>query len=297
MRIGAKKDSAFSESRPATAAWVTILALTITGCFKEPLEFKEVKRIDEKVTGPELHTFLEVVKQLPDEKLPELPPVFIPPPQWDRSRTLSVSDLVAEEESLIEERTSVDYVAKQLRRRRSLLRVLRRAEITPEQFVGLSLAIGVAASRTALRDDQDLDPIIKKGEIELEKLRGDDRPFSELTLEEMHSVLQRAMWITRINRAKRLKQVPPENIALVEDHSDALQGVFPPQFTANALDAVADLLDERGLPFEELPESGSDAQIEWDPAQAFRGTDRPDPKFRTKDIMVETVVPLFEPQG
>ena len=59
-----------------------------------------------------------------------------------------------------------------------------------------------------------------------------------------------------------------------------LEPIFPGEFTSNPLDAVVDLLEEQGLPFEELAESGSDDQIEWNADEAEFGTDKPDKEFQ-----------------
>lgn len=56
--------------------------------------------------------------------------------------------------------------------------------------------------------------------------------------------------------------MPPENITLVRKRWKNLAKIFSAPFTENPLDAVADLLEERGLPFEELFEIGTDAEIE-----------------------------------
>ncbi len=72
-----------------------------------------------------------------------MPPVFAPPPEWNQARTLPVNELVNEESNLIEERLSSEFLARQLQRNQPLQRALRSEQMTPTQFVGLSLAIGV----------------------------------------------------------------------------------------------------------------------------------------------------------
>ena len=266
-----------------TAFWLLILLflhLLLAGCADAPLEFTEVKRISEKVTDADLNTFLRIVNSLPDEKLPEFPSVFAPPPDWDQGRTFEVSELVEREIKMLAGRSDVEKLGTHLQKNRRLQRALRREQLTPAQFAGLSLAIGVAISRSTLRDDQDLDKIIEEGERKIDELKQDMKSFHLHSPEGQHRVLQQAAWITRIDRAKRLKLVPPENyIDLVQKHGEKLAAIFPDEFTANPLDAVADRLEERGTPFEELAESGSDTEIEWNEADAIVGKDPPDPKF------------------
>jgi hypothetical protein len=259
---------------------LTCCCFVAFGCGDETLDYSEVKRIKEKVTESELQSFLRIIEALPEKKLPKFPTVFAPPPDWKTSRTLPVKQLIQEEAKLIDERWNEESLARNMQRKRKLQRLLRRERMTSEQFIGLSLTIGVALSRNTLRDNQNLKAILKKGDKALEPLRHDDRPFASLTPEETHSVLQQSVWVTRIDRAERLSQVPPENIALVRKHWEKLAKIFPAPFTENPLDAVADLLEERGLPFEELFESGADAEIEWIDHQALIGHDTPDTEFQ-----------------
>jgi len=237
----------------------------LAGCADESLQFTEVKRISEKVTESELQTFLRIINLLTDKKLPDSVSIFAPPPDWNLSRTLSVSKLVNEEIKLIRERSSVEKLAEHLQKNRRLQRALRREKLTPEQFVGLSLAIGVAIGRSTLRRDQDLDRIIQDGEKSIKSLETTYKDsFNQYKDEDKHRILRQAVWITRKDRAQQLKEVPPENyIDLVQRHGDVLKDIFPPEFTSNPLDAVADLLEEQGIPFQELDEERADDKIDW----------------------------------
>ena len=172
--------------------------------------------------------------------------------------------------SLLVERTSVEWMAAGLRPHTALERALRREQMTVDQFVGLSLAVGIALAHGAVADDDGLDRIIERGAKELQTLRDDERLFSELSRDSRHIVRTKAVWITRLDRASRLGRVPPENAALVEKYRERLEPMFPPEFLSNPLVAVADRLEERGVPFEELPETGSDAHIPWDAAKLIR---------------------------
>jgi len=246
------------------------------GCTGESLQHVHPKRADEKVTLSEYHDFLRVIESLPDGKLPEFPSVYAPPPEWRASRTLEIKELVREESNAIENRWDKELLARHLRRRRRLMRALRRERMEAEQFVGLALSIGIALGRDALREDQDLKKIITNGNAKIAEMEEDTRRFSELNPEDLHSVLQKAVWITRVDRAERLLLVPPENVSLVREHREQLEKIFPEDYTANPLDPVADLKVDQGLPFEELAESGFDDRIEWDIDDAIVGADTPD---------------------
>jgi len=251
--------------------------LAVSGCGGSSLEYREVRRIDEKITQTELNGFLRVVNRLPGHKLPKWPSVFPPPPNWSRGRTLPVSQLVDEARSELANRWSVEWIARRLGKNRRLQHALRRERMTTEQFVGLTLALGVALSRDTLHAHQDLDRILAKGKDVIAQLKRDShRRFAELNDQDRYTVLVRAIWISRVDRAAHLKLVPPENLALVREHAKTLVAVFPPEFMTNPFDSIVDRMESDGLPFEETSGSGRDDRIVWRPDRALIGHDRPD---------------------
>ncbi|HUG90424.1 MAG TPA: hypothetical protein VML55_06305 [Planctomycetaceae bacterium] len=247
------------------------------GCGSDRLDYIEVKDIDERLTDDEVQTFVRIVEGLPERKLPPLPPVFATPPEWAPSRTLPVNELLAEEQKTIDERWDVGRLAERLERLRRLGRLLKQERLTREQFVGLSLTIGMALSRGTLRAEQDLDEVIERGKQAIERLSRNTRSFAAHPPEGQYYVLSQAAWLARIDRAEHLKRVPLENVALLERHREVLAGVFAAEFTTNPLDPLADPLDEWGIPFEELPDTGRDDELTWDPAEAIIGRDRLQP--------------------
>lgn len=276
-------DTAVRFRRYAAAHVVLIgLCAAVAGCGVDQLEYTEFKRIDEKVTEAELEQFLRVIDSLPDKKLPKIDQVFAPLPSWSPARTLPVNDLADEEQKLLDQRWSVEAISRKLKQDRVLQRALRREQMTLEQFVGMSLTLGAALAKSMLRDQQNLDRIIASGRAEIGILRKDKRSFSKLNRETQHTILRRAGYLTRVDRARRLKEVPPENIALVRKHVEKLTTIFPGDVTTNPLDAVADLLEERGMPFEEMKPSGFDVDITWDSENAKIGVDSPDPVISEK---------------
>jgi hypothetical protein len=251
--------------------------LALPGCADEQVEYVEVKDIDERLTDEELESFIRIIEALPDQKLPPLPPVFAEPSEWAPSRTLPVNELLAEERKLVDERWNVETLARRLERNRRLARLLQKERLTTEQFVGLTLTIGLALSRGTLRDDQDLDDIRDRGREAIERLNRNTRSFAAHTPEGRHYVLSQAAWLARLDRAEHLQLVPRENVELIAPRREKLAGMFPPEYTANPLDAIADPLEEWGTPFEELAESGRDDELTWDRADALIGTDRLEP--------------------
>lgn len=256
---------------------VTVLAAAtvLSGCADPTLTFTEVKRLSEGITPSELRTFFEIVEHLPEQKLPPFPDLYLPLPDWNSERTLPISDLVDAEQLSLAERWGTQQLVDALPQSRRLDRWLLRKRMTREQFVGLTLAIGAAVSRSTVRENQNLAAIISKGESVVSKLRSRSEPFNTLSPEAMHNVLHEAAWITRHDRARRLLEVPEKNVKLVLEYSEELVKLFPDELTRNPFDDIADRLDEQGIPFEELPGNDSFDALSWDPEDAIVGRDDP----------------------
>jgi hypothetical protein len=257
------------------AALLCVLALLAAGCGPQTQKYLEPRDIGDKVTDADLDAFLQVVNDLPDKKLPEMPVLFKKPPSWDEQRTLPVNELVREETDELEKLWTDDNLIRHLAKDRALKKALRQ-RLTLPQFVGLVKTIGIALTRNAVRPDQNLHKIIEQGKKRLEALRVQTRRYNQLKPDERHVVLTTAVWITRMDRARRLLQVPPENRALAHDHFDRLKTIFPPEFTANPFDSIADQIEELGMSFEEQRQTGLDAEIDWKESDALRGADPPD---------------------
>lgn len=247
---------------------IGVALLAVAGCGDSGITFREVKRVDERITHDELAVFWEIVDALPGQKLPSFQTPFLPPPQWSSHRTMPVNELVKEERRALEERWSPARMAKQFEHNRVLQRALRRAEMTPEQFAGFVLTIGCALNRTTLTEDQDLGRIQARGQIALRRIEKDDRLFSSLSDEGAYHVLQSAAWLPLLDRAQRLSQVPEENVELARQGIERLKQVFPEEFSTNPIAPFARVLNDSGVPFEEQAESGYDADVHWNPADS-----------------------------
>ncbi|MAT14943.1 MAG: hypothetical protein CMJ46_06705 [Planctomyces sp.] len=257
------------------------------GCQSQEPDYIEVKRVHEQLTANEVKSYLRIIYSLPSKKVPAFPAAYAPPADWERSRTLSVHDLVLEEEKLIENLWNEEVLVRQLSRNKPLLKRLKRERMTPQQFIGFTRAIGMAMSRASLRENQDLQKILEEGERVIQRLKDDHRSFSVLSEdneEDMHIVLQNAMWITRADRVARLMKVPPENVDLVKKYSRQLNEVFPDDFKRNPLDEVQDLLVEFGLPFEETELVGLDVDLSWEKSEARIGHDEPNDSSYSRDL-------------
>ncbi|QDT41201.1 hypothetical protein Pan241w_12610 [Gimesia alba] len=256
-----------------------LMSVLLVGCSENSLDYTELKQINEKVTESELKKYLKVIKLLPQNKIPTFPSVYAPAPAWSHIRSLPIEDLVNSEQNNLSQLWDIQRISDHFGiRNRTLKKALHRRDMSKDQFISFTLALGLAAGRTQLRPDQNLEEIIQKGEKIIHQLQLDKRPFSSLSLEEKHRTLHEAMWIARVNRAKQLIQVPPENINLVKNNWDELKEVLPPEFLKNPLGDLSDTLEERGIPFTINEEEDSDDLLEWTSMNAIIGTDEPDSK-------------------
>lgn len=271
---------------------LAVCCLSLSGCSETTLEYTEIKRPHEKITEEEFQTFLRIIDTLPDKKLPEFTPVYAPPPSWTDTRTLPVKDLVSEAEAELKDRWDVEWVSRQIKRDRNLQRTLRREKMTTDQFVGLFLAVGIAVNRNTIRENQDLNKIIQTGDENVKALKTITELYHKLNSENKHSLLKKAVWITRTDRARRLDEVPPENMEIAHAHQELLSQVFPSYFSRNPLDELTDRLDEFGIPFEEVAETGIDELRSWEKEKSIIGYDRPDSEFSPRSVPVKTETPL-----
>jgi len=257
------------------------VSLFNVGCSGKPLDYNEIKQINEKVTEAELKKYLKVIKLLPQQKTPTFPSVYAPAPTWSHIRSLPIEDLVNSEQINLAQQWDLQRISDHFGiRNRTLKKALLRREMSKEQFISYTLALGLAASRIQLRKEQDLNEVIEKGNKIIQKLQLEKRPFSSLSLEERHRTLYEAMWIARVNRAERLNQVPPENINLVRSNWDQIKEVLPPEFLKNPLDDLSDTLEERGTPFTIDEKEDSDELLQWATTDAIIGTDMPTPQSK-----------------
>jgi len=254
------------------ALWLCPL-VALPGCGDFELTYTEVRRVDEPLTDDELRAFLDIARHLPGGRLPQLPALFLPPPEWNPERTLPVQDLVESELLTLAERWEIESLARVIPNDRQTARRLRMWRMTRDQFLGLILSVSAAVGRSTIRENQNLLEVQQHGQEVVAVLRRDDRPFHALEPEIMHDVLHRAAWITRFDRSSRLVSVPESNVRLVKRHWDELMTVLPASVAVNPMDDVADRLGEMGIPFEELPGAESLDVLDWDSAAAIIGRD------------------------
>lgn len=239
------------------------LCLAVSGCEQPKQEYTEVKRLHERVTDAEWKAFVRVVDHLQDRQLPSFPKVFPPPPQWQEGRTALVTDLCKEELQRREECWDTARLALVFRRHKPLMRLLQRERMTAEQFAGLVLTIGAAMCRSDVPANIDLVQLADRSRRLVEELKNNhQQAFTTLSPETRFAVVLQAMWIPRLVRAEKLQQVPPENLSLVHRHLAWLEHAFPAEFLENPPEELRDLYEERGLPFDEMPDSGSDEDLD-----------------------------------
>ena len=249
--------------------WIIFWGCFVPGC--GATNFSEAANVDDKISAAEFDSFISIIDSLSEKKLPELPETLLPRPHWTQERTLPIQDLVRQEKDAIDERWSIEWMTSKMPKSQSLLRALRREEMTPEQFVGLTLAIGAALTADAVDKRINLEQLATEAEQYVAEIAADETAFHSLNDEKAHQVLVKASWISIEKRVATLMQVPPENITLVRKNRERLDEIFPEDLKQDPLAELTNLMQERGIPFDEMPESGSDEHLEWDRNKAVIG--------------------------
>ncbi len=254
-------------------AAIFCLAGVLSGCSEPEVIEAEPKRADDAITTGELESFLAIVDSLAEHRLPSMPTVMLPAPQWSRNRSLPVIELVKEDEKGRIERSSIDWLAAHCPQPRFLKRALRREKMTIEQFVGLYLALGISLSRDHVPADRDLEQILIRGKRAIAELKRDHQIFSSLAEDQAYFLQEESGWLAVVDRAARLKIVHPGNLALVRQHRERLAAVMPAEFMINPLQEFTTMLEDRGVPFQEPAGGESDDHIDWSRDQAIVGNE------------------------
>src|SRR5690349_6445611 len=66
--------------------------LMAIGCSDEPLASTDVKSYDQPISEDELLAYFAVLESLPDKKVPPLPPLYPPLPNWNTASSLPVGE-------------------------------------------------------------------------------------------------------------------------------------------------------------------------------------------------------------
>lgn len=250
---------------------VLILTILHAGCAEPQIEFHEVRQPSEVIRPREWLAVKQIIEQLPEPKLRQLPPTQPPLPQWQEARTLPVDELTSEERALLQSYSEPAHYQAYISRLPRINSLLQEAQLTREQFTGFLLSLSAAIRRTNLPEDFPVDDLIRRGDPAVKQLSGDNRLFASLSIEDRHRVLDDAVWLHRVYRAQRLQHIPDENLALVRKNWDWLKSVMPAEVFQPPFDDVVDLLETQGIPFVEGTGVDSDANIEWDQSDAIIG--------------------------
>jgi len=272
----------FSPRRPS-AGWAVVRVVAVAaillavGCAEDEIHFTEVRTPDQPVTDEEWTAFVRVVEAMPEPKLAPVASAAVPLPQWQDARTMPVYELAAEERLTLDNAWDAAQIARRFTGARGLARLLKREGMTIEQFTGLALTVGTAMRRAKVSEEFPWDELLRRGERTIAVLERDQRLFAGLPLDVRHHVLDEAVWLHRVDRAVRLRKVPGENVKLVKEHADWLAKNMPESFQKSPFEDVVDRVEELGVPFVELPETGHDDELEWNPADAHIGVKPPQP--------------------
>ena len=242
---------------------LTLGSVAAIGCTDPPIEFLEVQRPDEPLADSDIETLIRIASQLSDERLPSLPPHFLPPPQWDANRAATVATLAREELERLRESTRLSVLAGSNTRRPRLRYALEEEGLTDEQYASLLLAVGIAVQRSKVDPARDLAGYVEDGRRVLKRTADWNESYATLPPDVQVRALDEATWITRVDRAERLGQVPDANVSLVESRVAELANILPTEFLVDPLAEVADPLRDFGVPFRERADSGFDSELTW----------------------------------
>lgn len=235
----------------------------VSGCAEETIEFREVHRIDEPITTVDLDRLERIAEVMRDGRLPEMAPHFLPEPRWASDRPASVATLAKEEMGRLRDVIRGEDLVESLANNPRLEYALSKEQMTHEQYVGLVLSVGMAFHRARLDPARDLDRYLEVGEAQLKDLAKRDESFASLSNDGRIDALEQATWITRVNRAQRLQNVPAANVERVLAVEQSLQKILPRQFLNDPIQGLNDPLIDYGIPFREQAETGFDAEISW----------------------------------
>ncbi len=237
----------------------------LAGCGKEEKVFHEVKHPRELLKASEVSQFLKIVNELPDHKLPSLPPLFTQAPEWESDRELTVAGLVREAQKSNGRHWLSDSVVSQLENDRHLQKLLEKHQLSTRQFLGLAESVCISAARTFYPHEEELKSIIREGQSLLSLLRNQQDVFANLPEEDQFEATHKGVWIARVDRAEDLADVPRENVELIQRHWDVISPFLPAECLQDPLSDIVDTLQVYGMPFEELPGTGLDSELIWTP--------------------------------
>ena len=134
-------------------------------------------------------------------------------------------------------------------------------------MIHLLLTLCAAACRHEVPEDVDLVALSDRARPFLEDLAKNQATYATLPPEAQHAVLQQAMWISRKIRADKLRQVPPENLALAKLHREWIHRVLPEEFRTNKLYEIRDMLEGKTAPVHfsriELKPTGGHYKVQY----------------------------------
>lgn len=240
-----------------------MIAAALFGCQEKPIEYLEVRRVDELLSETDIASLEAIAGQMQSGRLPDLSAHFLPPPAWESNRPATVATLAREELERLNESTRLPVLVASNGRNPRLRHALRQQRLTTEQYTALLLAVGLANQRSRLDPARNLERYVTDGQSILKQLAGRKESFASLSADEQVRAIDEATWITRVDRARRLLIVPTENAELATTHAERLAKILPTAFLSDPLADVADPLRDYGVPFRERADSGFDSELSW----------------------------------
>ena len=249
------------------------VSVLLSGCGGHVEVGVHVKELSEEVTSEELERFLAIVDRLPGKKLPAFESPLTPPIRWEKGQEKSIERIATERIEQLESRWTSDFLTPFFVRNPKLRWAMASAEVTPEEFAGLALSFGTALSRSSLPTDADLSGLTKLTIEGVKKLKKDGRSLAMLPPDEQYRICQQSLWIPLQDVITHFAMVPESNLRLAQANRERLAKAFPPEFSENLLQHYEKILNNSGLPFEDLTETGITDLTAWNPTETSHTTE------------------------
>ena len=281
--------------------WCCYVCITagLVGCGGHQEHHEHVKELTEEVTPSELEQLLAIIDRLPGGKLPTFDSPMSPPTRWALGQEKSIERIAGEKLDQLEERWTPGYVSQTFVRNPRLRWAMASAEMSPENFSALILSVGVALSKSSVPPETDLGNLLKRAREGAQKLNEDRRSMATLASDEQYQIVQQSLWIPLLDLMTHYPMVSDGTLQLVKQHRARLEKAFPPEFTENPLPYYDKILNNSGLPFEDLPETGITDLTAWDPestARANSGEATENDRYESSDEAFTPPEHLFSSQ-
>lgn len=242
--------------------WLGVCGISIlAGCMPELPTLEGVQEKSQPLSATSWDALRRIVEAMSVDARSKLPRWLPVCSFWQESRTLEIAQLAVEEQGKLVEFWQPKRYQNDLAWEKSLRTALLSEHVTLEQFIALTLCVGVACS-SKLASKELADSLLqRRGDLAIERLSSDHRIYSKLAADERFAVIRDTEWLSRMELLSALRSVPAENVTLVTEQASWIEAHLPEHVRPDPKELLMDRRRQNGVPFEELPTSGSDSQL------------------------------------